>query len=281
MPIYMDRHELTEPVSQKEIAMAHYQDILIQDKFGVKTMTYWPSADGLTSFCMMDAPDAESLTKLHAASHGLVPSEVIEVDPDEVMAILGRTTDPVPIKSMETYEENVDEYAAALDSAYRVIMFTDLKDSTLMNTELGQEKALELLMTHNTLIRDVIKQHQGNEVKHTGDGFMISFLDIKNALTSAFGIQAAFSEYNQANADEAMYVRIGLAAGEPVFESNDFFGLTVNLASRLCDYSEAGNVLVSTDICESGEGIGYQFEDLGTAELKGFKDAVPVYQVTK
>ena len=159
MPIYMDRHELTEPVSQKDMAMAHYQDILIQDQYGIKTMTYWRRADGKTSFCLMDAPDAESLKAMHAAAHGLVPSEVIEVDPEEVVALLGRTTDPVPIKSMETYEENVEEYAAALDSAFRVIMFTDLKDSTLMNTELGQEKALELLQTHNQIIRKAIKQH--------------------------------------------------------------------------------------------------------------------------
>ena len=134
MPIYMDRHELDEPVSQKDIAMAHYQDILVQDQFGIKTMTYWPSADGMTSFCLMDAPDAESLKKLHAASHGLVPNEVIEVDPEEVMAILGRTTDPMPVGDMDTYADRAEEYGSSHDSAFRVIMFTDLKDSTLMNT---------------------------------------------------------------------------------------------------------------------------------------------------
>lgn len=281
MPIYMDRHELDEPITQTELAMGHYQDILIQDQFGIKTLTYWGSEDGKTSFCLMDAPDAASLTKLHAASHGMVPSEVIEVDPDEVMAILGRTADPLPVGDMDTYAERAEEYGAAHDSAFRVIMFTDLKDSTLMNTQLGQDKALELLLKHNKLIRDVIKQHSGNEVKHTGDGFMLSFLNVEDGLASAFAVLAAFVDYNQQNADEAMYVRIGLAAGEPVFESNDFFGLTVNLASRLCDYSKAGYVAVSTDVCELAAETSYSFEDLGKAPLKGFVDDVQVYRVAE
>ena len=281
MPIYMDRHDLDEPVSQKDLAMAHYQDILIQDQFGVKSMTYWHSQDGKTAFCLIDAPNPEALTKMHAASHGLTPNEIIEVNPEEVLALLGRTTDPVPIADMDKYEENVNEFASAHDSAFRVIMFTDLKDSTLMQTELGQEKALEMLHTHNELIRTAIKPHNGQEVKHTGDGLMISYLDVADALAGASSIQAAFVEHNQNNSDDAMYVRIGFSAGEPVFDSNDFFGVTVNLASRLCDHSEPGSVLVSTDIQETKVDGNYTFTNLGNALLKGFKDAVQVFRVSQ
>ena len=281
MPIYMDRHELDEPVTQKELAMAHYQDLLIQDQFDAKSMTYWQSEDGKTAFCLIDAPNPEALKKMHAASHGLIPHKIIEVDPEEVLSILGRITDPTGVKDLDKYEENVDEYAADHGSPFRVIMFTDLKDSTLMQTELGEEKALEMLRTHNELIRTAIKPHNGQEVKHTGDGLMISYLNVSDALEGGASIQAAFDEHNQNNPDDAMYVRIGFSAGEPVFDSNDFFGLTVNLASRLCDHSEPGSVLVSTDIQETKVDGKYTFTDLGNALLKGFKDAVQVFRVSQ
>ena len=219
MPIYMDRHELDEPVTQKELAMAHYQDLLIQDQFDAKSMTYWQSEDGKTAFCLIDAPNPEALKKMHAASHGLIPHKIIEVDPEEVLSILGRITDPTGVKDLDKYEENVDEYAADHGSPFRVIMFTDLKDSTLMQTELGEEKALEMLRTHNELIRTAIKPHNGQEVKHTGDGLMISYLNVSDALAGGASIQAAFDEHNQNNPDDAMYVRIGFSAGDTIYQS--------------------------------------------------------------
>lgn len=280
MPIFMDRHDLGEPVSPQDLAKAHYEDLLIQDQYGINTMTYWHSHDRTTSFCLIDAPDAESLKAMHGAAHGSVPGEVIEVDPGMVEAILGRTVDPVPVESMDTYDKNLDEYAEAHDDAFRVIMFTDLKDSTQMNVELGQDKALELLQTHNNIVRKAIQAYNGSEVKHTGDGFMISFLSVDDALAAACGIQDAFHKYNQEHPGEQMFVRIGVAAGEPVLESNDFFGLTVNLASRLSDLAEPGGVLISSDVYEIGRETEFNFEELGTASLKGFAEPVQVYKVS-
>ena len=281
MPFYMDRHDVHEPISPKELALAHYQDILIQEEHDCKVMTYWRSDDYKTAFCLIQAPSPEKLLQLHAASHGLVPHEVIEVDLAEVESILGRTTEPVPDDNPETFLDNIDNYSTAIDSAFRVIMFTDLKDSTLMLTELGQEKALELLRTHNQIIRKIIKENAGNEVKHMGDGLMVSFLTVADALACAFSIQTAFSEYNMNNPEDAMYIRIGLSAGEPVLESNDFYGTTVNLASRLCDYSKPGSVLTSSEIHEICMDTKFTFTNLGTIPLKGFKEAVQVYQVSK
>jgi class 3 adenylate cyclase len=281
MPFFMDRHDVEEPLSPKELAMAHLHDIIIQEEHECKVLTYWRSNDHKSAFCLIQAPSAEKLKNLHAASHGLVPNEIIEVKLSEVETILGRTTEPIPVESQESFIENIEEYAAGIDSAFRVIMFTDLKDSTLMLTELGQDKALELLRTHNGLIRKAISKNNGNEVKHTGDGLMISFLNVDDALACAFSIQNAFSEHNEENPEDAMYIRIGLSAGEPVFESNDFYGTSVNLASRICDISEPGRVLSSEEVQAAQVDSQFVFTHFGLVPLKGFKEAVPIFNVNK
>ncbi|MDH5507905.1 MAG: DUF4242 domain-containing protein, partial [Anaerolineae bacterium] len=199
MPFYLDRHEVDEPLSPKEVAMAHYNDVLIQEEHDCKVMTYWRGDDNKSAYCLIHAPSPEKLKALHAASHGMIPNEIIEVDLAEVEAVLGRTSDPLPLDSEQALQDNIDEFSEAIDSAFRVIMFTDLKDSTLMTTELGQEKALELLITHNKIIRKVLKEHHGTEVKHTGDGLMVSFINVPDSLACACGIQDAFAEYNTNN----------------------------------------------------------------------------------
>src|ERR1044071_8935495 len=103
-----------------------------------------------------------------------------------------------------------------MDSAFRAIMFTDLKDSTAMTNRLGEAKAMHLLHIHNALIRNALKDHDGREVKHTGDGVMASFTSVPNAVRSAVAIKKAFAAYNKKNPATPMYVRIGLSAGEPV-----------------------------------------------------------------
>jgi hypothetical protein len=59
MPIFMDRHNV-QGLTAENVAEAHRKDLEIQDKFGVKYMTYWYDADRGTGFCLVDAPDAET-----------------------------------------------------------------------------------------------------------------------------------------------------------------------------------------------------------------------------
>lgn len=78
MPIFMDRHELAG-VSAADIAAAHLKDIDIQDRYGVRFLTYWFDERRGTAFCLMDAPDAETAQCVHREAHGFVASEVVEV----------------------------------------------------------------------------------------------------------------------------------------------------------------------------------------------------------
>ena len=74
MPIFMDRHDL-EHTTAADIAVAHQKDLEIQERYGVKFLTYWFDQQRGTVFCLMDAPDKATAHCVHQEAHGLVASE--------------------------------------------------------------------------------------------------------------------------------------------------------------------------------------------------------------
>jgi class 3 adenylate cyclase len=115
------------------------------------------------------------------------------------------------------------------------VMFTDLVGSTAMTSDLGDQQSMHLLRIHNALTRNAIRDHHGREIKHTGDGFMVSFVSAENSILCVKAIQQAFAEHGAKSPQQEMHVKIGLSAGEPVEGNNDLFGSTVQMAARVCD----------------------------------------------
>jgi adenylate cyclase len=76
-------------------------------------------------------------------------------------------------------------------------------------------------------------------------------------------------------------VRVGLNAGEPIAEDDDLFGLSVIKAARVADRAEPGQVLVSRVVRELCEGKTFQFSSLGAVQLKGFDEAVELFEVAE
>jgi class 3 adenylate cyclase len=273
MPVYMDRHYI-EGATRHAVADAHQKDLALQDKYHVKFLTYWFDEMRCTAFCLIEAPNRETIERAHDEAHGSVPNEVLEVDPTVVDAFLGRIKDPPP---MDTSAGKAG--AISIDPGFRAVMFTDLKDSTLMTTLHGDTKALHLLHVHNALTRNLLKAHRGREVKHTGDGIMASFASVPDAVACAIAIQKAFAAYNKETPEAPLSLRIGLSAGEPIEEQGDLFGKTVQLAARLCAHAEPGRILVDQVVLDQWQGEELPFSDLGEVTPKGFDHAVRVYEV--
>ena len=273
MPVYMDRHYI-EGATRQSVADAHQKDLALQDKYQVRFLTYWFDEMRSTAFCLIDAANRETIERAHNDAHGSIPNEVLEVDPAVVDAFLGRIKDPPPVRTSPGKEVEIP-----IDPGFRAIMFTDLKDSTLMTTMHGDAKALHLLHVHNALTRNSLNAHRGREVKHTGDGIMASFPAVPDAVRCAIAIQKAFAAYNKENRDTPLYLRIGLSAGEPIEEHGDLFGKPVQLASRLCAYAEPGQILVDQMVLDQCSNTPLRFSDLGEVALKGFDHSVRVRQV--
>jgi class 3 adenylate cyclase len=269
MPIYMDRHYI-EGATRHAIANAHEKDLATQGKYGLNFLTYWFDDKRCTAFCLVEAPDKQSIQHAHDEAHGDVPHEIIEVDPTVVEAFLGRVKDPPPTTPGGA--------PGIVESAFRVVMFTDLVDSTGMTIRLGESKAMHLLHIHNALIRNALRDHEGREVKHLGDGVMASFASITSAVRCAAAIQQAFAAHNSNPAESQLHVRIGLSAGEPVAEDNDLFGAAVQLAARLCEHARPDQILITRMIAdETCDNASISAARLFTP--KGFDEPVEILEL--
>ncbi|MEE8422229.1 MAG: adenylate/guanylate cyclase domain-containing protein, partial [Dehalococcoidia bacterium] len=151
-------------------------------------------------------------------------------------------------------------------------LFSDIESSTALTQRLGDERAHQLLRGHLAAVRGALKEHGGREVKHTGDGIMASFPSAVAAVTAALAMQREL-------AGGEVRVRIGLNAGEPIAEDDDLFGTAVQLAARITDRAEPGQVLVSNVVRELCAGKTFEFTSVGEATLKGFDEPVALYEV--
>ncbi|MGB6836175.1 MAG: adenylate/guanylate cyclase domain-containing protein, partial [Dehalococcoidia bacterium] len=162
--------------------------------------------------------------------------------------------------------------------AFRTILFTDVEGSTALTQRVGDTRARDVLRTHERIVRDALRAHGGSEVKTMGDGIMASFPSATWALECAIAMQRAFAEHNE-SAEEAIRVRVGLNAGEPIAEEDDLFGTAVIVAARIAAKAEGGEVLASDVVRQLVAGKGFLFSDRGDAVLRGFEDPVRLYEV--
>jgi class 3 adenylate cyclase len=209
---------------------------------------------------------------------GIPNARFESVDGSHVMGI--EPSQPLRLAFLRHGLEAAADVAGPAPSGMVTILFTDMEGSTSLTQRLGDAAAQALLRAHNALIRQALNAHGGSEIKHTGDGIMASFATASKALDCAVAIQRAFAARNEEHPDEALRVRVGLNAGEPVAEDQDLFGTAVQLAARVCAQAEAGQILVSNVVRELAAGKGFLFSDTGDATLRGFEDPVRLYDVS-
>ena len=271
MPYFMDRHEFDPDaaarMSAEDVAKAHMMDAAVQERFGVRFLSYWFDKDRQTNFCLIDAPSAELAEQVHAESHGGVANKIIPVDETAVDLFLGRVEDP-------------GQHEAPHGSAFRTILFTDIEASTAMTQRFGDDAAVQLLELHDDIVRSALAANGGRQVKHTGDGIMACFPAATAALEAAIGIQLAVRDRGSANPEAPLRVSIGLGAGEPVARGDDLFGAAVQLASRLCDAAQPGEILVSSTVRELALGKQFEFSASEELELKGFPEPMRACRLT-
>ena len=272
MPLFMDVHKNAKGTTIDDVVAAHALDLETQAKYDTRYVTYWFNEEAGKIFCLVEAPSKDAANAVHKEAHGLVADELIEVQPELVDAMMDVRRDQLP--NGQTIPETGDP-----DGGFRTIMFTDLEGSTQRAEDIGDKAMFALLSRHNAIIRECLHVHAGREVKHTGDGIMASFASVAHALDCSIAIQRAFDVHNANDPEEAMHVRIGLSAGEPIEDNNDLFGSTVNLARRVCDAAAPGQIFTSNVVRELSAGKRFRFEARGEKMLKGFAEAVPTYEV--
>src|SRR5271169_2010951 len=152
--------------------------------------------------------------------------------------------------------------------------------STRLATSVGAVRADELREEHFELLRDAIASSGGREVKNTGDGLMVAFSSASAAVQCAVAVQQLF-ERRYRDAEQALHVRVGVAAGESTVKDGDYFGMPSIEAARLCAEAPADGILISGMArALAGRCDGVEFSSAGEFELKGFPDPVEAFSVS-
>ena len=152
--------------------------------------------------------------------------------------------------------------------------------SRLIGADEGDTLA-RLRAIRGDLIDRRIAENRGRIVKTTGDGLLVEFSSVVDALRCATGVQAGMAELNIAvPADRRLEWRIGINVGDIVVEDGDIFGDGVNVAARLEGLAEPGGICVSARVQEDAAGrLDLAFEDMGEQALKNIARPVRVYRV--
>jgi len=152
--------------------------------------------------------------------------------------------------------------------------------SRLMGTD--EEGTLaRLKVVRKALVDPVIASHRGRIVKTTGDGMLVEFGSVVDALRSAVEVQRSVAEQNAAvPQDQRIEFRIGIHVGDIIFDENDIFGDGVNVAARVENECEPGGVCLSGSAFEHVKGkVSFEFNDLGERGLKNIDRPVRLYSV--
>jgi hypothetical protein len=126
-------------VRAKDVAEAHRRDMLIQEEYGCKCMTYWIDEKRGNVFCLVEAPASEVVEELHNKAHGLMPHRIIEVNDTLVEAFLGRINDP------EAAAISADGLKVFHDPSFRTLLVTSAIDPVLLQYREGKEKGQRIV----------------------------------------------------------------------------------------------------------------------------------------
>lgn len=160
------------------------------------------------------------------------------------------------------------------------IMFTDVVGYSAM-VQKNEVLALELLEQHNKIVRSLLPNYGGIEVKTIGDAFLVEFASALDATRCAIEIQRLLHERNLTVAPERrIQLRVGLHVGDIVSKENDVYGDGVNIASRIEPIAEPGGIRISQQVFDQIRNkIDVPLVRLGTGELKNIQIPIAIYKV--
>lgn len=253
----MDRHDLSEEVTAENVARLHQEDLKVQDDFKCRALTYWFDNERKTAFCLVEAPDAESVHRMHDHAHGEVPHSIIEVDAGLVESFLGRIEDPGAISG---FELNIIDEPAFRFLLSAQVGFRPLDDNKIIGLA-------STVRSYKSRVIALINDLCGTVVRQDGRYLLASFTSALQAMECGLAVAETLG-----NLYPHLSISLGLDAGIPVAGSKSMFEDTIRTSRRLCEtrkgFSVSSVVLAMyheehTDTCHNTNKIA----SVGAAEL--------------
>lgn len=158
-------------------------------------------------------------------------------------------------------------------------LLTDIVGSTAMTSKLGNAGAQRVVRAHNAAVRAAVKSFRGTEVKHTGDGLLLTFIDAAAACRAAIEIQDDCAAYSRDNPEAPLLLRLGVHYGEASFEEGEYYGPALAVLNGVCSAAGEGQVYCSEEAKSRCMGPAFRFQDMGKHKLKGGQAEVPVFKL--
>jgi class 3 adenylate cyclase len=178
---------------------------------------------------------------------------------------------------MDAVVDEVEEFftgsrhVTTRDRVLATVLFTDIVGSTEHNVRAGDDEWHRLLTKHNDIVRALLTEHRGREIKTIGDGFLAVFDGPARALRCAKAVVERVR-------DVGIEVRAGLHTGElELHDDGDIEGMAVNIGARIGAIAQAGQVLASATLKDLVYGSQLRFTSRGTHELKGLPGSWPLW----
>jgi len=166
------------------------------------------------------------------------------------------------------------------------VLFTDLKGSTALYERIGDLNAYVQVQRHFEQLVDVTVRHQGAVTKTIGDAVMAAFLTPADAVQAALEMRQSVEQMNRDRPQRDFILKIGVHTGPSIAvtlnERLDYFGQTVNIASRVQHLADGDEIVITDNVRQStgiAEILAPYRVDKSAAELKGISGSVPVYFV--
>ena len=153
-------------------------------------------------------------------------------------------------------------------------VFADLSGYTRLTEESGDVVAADAALAFAQLVGEVATQHRGSIVKLLGDGVLLHFPDPGDA------VRASLDLVERAPAQGLPATHIGVNAGPMLYDQGDYFGRTVNVASRIASHAPAGRVYAGESLVGTADHQGFTLSELGVFELKGVAKPMTLYEAS-
>ena len=159
------------------------------------------------------------------------------------------------------------------------IMFADISGSTALYEKLGDQKARLLVTRCIFILKTALAKHNGTLIKTIGDEILCTFPTSEAAMQAACDMQIAVKTDNRST-ENAMFVRIGFHYGEVIFEENDVYGDTVNVAARVASITRASQIMTTTAAVNALPlSLHDKVRKVLRADIKGKQELVDIHQV--
>jgi len=168
-------------------------------------------------------------------------------------------------------------------------LFSDLKDSTELYEHVGDLVAFDLVNEHFRLLQEIIASERGAVVKTIGDAVMATFETPDRAIAAAIRMRAAMSDLGAARQHQSLRLKMGIHDGSCLAVTlngqQDYFGQTVNIASRVQGLAASRSIVVTESVVENADArallqINGLTPEPRRVALSGIADKVSVYEIS-